>query len=906
MDLRRDVIIHRLREYVHHPIHYGNLFKGLFIKVLTGLVVAGIICSVTFVYGCFEGILSSTPDISHISVAPTKFATKIYDQNGVELETLIAEGSNRIYVELPEIPLKLQQAFIAIEDERYYSHNGIDLKGISRAAYVAATTKDLSQGASTITQQLIKNTVFDPYNESTLQKIKRKLQEQYLALHIDKTMGKDAVLENYLNIINLGNGNLGVQCAANNYFNKDVSELTISECAVIAAITKNPVGYNPITHPEKNKERQQQVLANMFEQGYITETEYQAALSDKVYDRIQDIHVEMEDDTIYSYFTDTLIEVIIGDLMDQYGYTKSQATSILYTGGLTIYSTQDIWMQEVAEEIINDPANYPEKVEYSITLNITAADDKNKAHYFNHNDMMKYFQEFQGRRHYELIYYEEETVEEDVESYLSYLEDEGYTILDHSYYIFAQPQVSFSLMDQHTGEVKVLVGGRGEKVTNRSINRATNTYRSPGSSIKPLAVYGPALDTETMTLATVIDDCPYYYSFGGKLVTNYNKQYRGLMSFREALYRSQNVPAVKILATITPEVGVKYLQKFGLTTVVTPAHSINGLHDAVESLALGGMTLGVFNIEMCAAYATYANEGVYNRPRYYTQVYDHDGKLLLDSSDYESHRVVKSSTAWLMTNALESVVTLGTGGAKCKIPNMSVGGKTGTSNSDGDFWFCGYTPYYTAAIWTGYDNDSTKNLNGKVDHRKIWGSIMTTIHEDLPPATFEEMPKDIVKVEICSQSGMLPAEGLCSEDERGSMIVSEYFTKSTAPTSVCDAHGYYNICEETGLVSLGTCPLCSPKIRVRRPENNITVPEEYKDYHYDLPDAPYTVPYEYTKAVCPLHALPLLSIYGYTENTRDADPITPNAVLPSVIMPELPTIPAGAEGVEGAENEESP
>lgn len=852
MNFTQEHITHRKKELTSLSRRFFSSFRGIVVKLLIFAVIfAGVVgCSLGF--GMVSGIISNTPDIETIDVSPTKFATKIYDNNGNEVETLISEGSNRVYASLDQIPERLQHAFIAVEDARFYTHNGIDLRGIARAASVAIKNFGLSEGASTITQQLIKNTVFNAYNESTLEKIERKIQEQYLAVRLDADMGKDAILENYLNIINLGNGNLGVQAAANNYFNKDVSELTLSECAVIAGTTKNPVGYNPINHPDRNRERQMEVLNHMLEQNYVTKAEYDEAVNDKVYDRIQDIHTETGGNSVYTYFTDALIDSLIEDLKTQLGYTENQATNLIYSGGLSIYSTQDMQMQQIAEEILNDPANYPDNTSVSISLDVTAVDSAGKKRYLTHYSMLNYYQKDLGYKNYSLLYKNEEAAREAVDEYEKFLEDSGYTIEYEALFYTLQPQISFSLMDQHTGEVKVIVGGRGPKETSRSMNRATNTFRSPGSTIKPIADYGPAIDAGGMTLATVFDDCPYFYKYGGQIVTNWNNKYKGIMTMRTALKLSENIPAVKCLTQITPSLGFSYLQQFGLRSLVSPKEAKNGVHDVTESLALGGMTLGVYNIDMCAAYATYANDGVYIKPVYYSKVYDHSGNLLIDNTNLDSHRVVKSTTAWLMTSGMQSVVTEGTG-TKAKIKGQPVAGKTGTSNSDGDLWFVGFTPYYTAAIWTGYDDDSSRAV--KVDHTTLWSKIMTQIHADLPSKTFPEQPKDIVSVQVCSQSGMLPAPGLCDADERGSQIITEYFAKGSEPTETCTAHGYYQICGETGKLSVGTCP-AGTRLMVRRPPNGSKPADDYEiDPKIDLtvPDAAYTVAYELADAVCPVH-----------------------------------------------------
>lgn len=849
----------------------GNKVKILIIKLFVVAIILTGVVGCCMGLGIAKGIIDNAPDISSINVTPTSYATKIYDNEGNEIETLIKEGSNRVYATLDRIPLNLQYAFVAIEDQRYYTHNGIDIKGIIRAGFDVIKTHSLSQGASTITQQLIKNTVFENFvNETTMETIQRKLQEQYLAVKLDASLGKDAILEKYLNVINLGNGNLGVQAAANNYFNKDVSELTLSECAVIAATTQNPYSNNPIRFPENNKERRDKTLSNMLEFGYITQAEYNEAMADNVYDRIQNVHTENEASSIYSYFTDTLIDVVLHDLQEQKGYTYNQAVNILYSGGLSIYSTQDSKMQAIADRILNDPANYPETTKVSISLAITALDANEKVYQFSHNTMQKYFQTDGGIPTFTLTFDDEETAVSYVEKYKEYLEGLGYVISGENLLFTIQPQISFTLMDQYTGEVKVIVGGRGDKQTSRSMNRATTTFRSPGSTIKPLVDYGPALDSGGMTLATVFNDAPYYYKNGGKLVTNYEKNYRGLMDMRYAIQQSKNVPAVKCLNSISPALGFSYLQKFGYTTLVSPENAINGNHDVVEALALGGMTYGVYNIESCAAYASYANNGIYTEPIYYTKIYDHDGNLILDASDPETHRVVKESTAWLMTSALQSVVNSGTG-TKAKIPTHPVAGKTGTSNAVSDLWFVGFTPYYTAAIWTGLDDNSVMPNKMQADHRALWSMVMTEIHADLPAKNFPEKPDNIIEVEICSQSGKRPVPGVCDKDPRGSCVHVEYFAVGTEPgeEEFCDVHVKYSVCTESGELSTGTCPNVTEHIFIQKPEENIIIPENAEPVAVPMDEA-YTVPADFTTTICHIHNI-VSTTPNHTNNSLFGD-----------------------------------
>ena len=822
-------------------------------KVLLIVAIALVVGGSCLAFGSIQGIIESAPDVSTIDVSPDGYATKVYDCDGNEIQTLAYSGANRTYVTLDEIPEELQHAFVAIEDERFYEHNGIDIKGILRAAVITVTNGGLSQGASTITQQLLKNNVFNAYNETTIEKIKRKIQEQYLAVKLETIMSKDEILENYLNTINLGNGYYGVEAAAEGYFNKDVSELTLSECAVIASITKNPTGLNPITNQDKNRARQLQVLSNMLDQGYITQAEYDEAVADDVYARLEGIEVTSSSSSTYSYFVDEVIEQLTDDLMEQYGYTETQATNLIYGGGLQIYTTQDTGMQEIADSIINDTSNWPSSTQFSINLSFTVKDADGTYHYYTHSTMYTWYTSTMGDSSFSLTQTDEDTANEYISTYENAMVGDGGTITSESIEFVIQPQVSFSLIEQSTGYVKVLVGGRGEKSGNRTLNRATDDVtRQPGSAIKPLAVYGPALDIGAITLATAIDDAPYYYSGSeSKLVTNYDKTYRGLMTVRQAITMSENVPAVKVLTLITPQVGFNYLKSFGISTLVSASEAINGNHDVVQSLALGGMTKGVCNIDMTAAYAAIANGGVYTEPIYYTQVLDSEGNVLIDNTTPTTHRVLKETTAWLLTSALRSVVTSGTATA-ADFSGQPVCGKTGTTQNDTDKWFCGYTPYYTASIWVGYDDNSTKVNN--VSHTKIWGKIMSAINDYTGDAegTYTQ-PDGIVEESVCNKSGDLPSD-LCSQDERGSTIITEYFSSDNVPTETCSTHVKVTLCNESGAVAVAGCS--STTTRILTLTESITTPLGASDdaSNYTTSDANYRITADQLTTLCTLHS----------------------------------------------------
>ena len=817
-----------------------------FVKLLLVCAIAVVIGGSCLVFGAAQGIIQSAPDISSINVSPEGFATKIYDNEGNEIQTLAKTGANRIYASLDQIPIELQHAFVAIEDERFYKHNGIDLQGIMRAAMITVSDGEMSQGASTITQQLLKNNVFNAYNESTMEKIKRKVQEQYLAIKLETVMSKDNILENYLNTINLGNGYYGVQAAANGYFNKDVSELTLSECAVLASITKNPSRLNPLRNPDDNKERQLAVLNNMLRQEYISTEEYSEAVEDDVYARLEGIDVSSSSSSSnYSYFVDEVIEQLITDLMQQNGYSKQQATSLIYAGGLSVYTTQD--MQEAADTVLNDPDYYPGN-NFTINYNLTVKETDGSFSYYSQNNMEKWYND-NGDSSFSLTLSNKEKAQNYIDTYKEAMTANGGTVTFEDSHFIVQPQISFSVMEQSTGYVKVLVGGRGDKNTDRGLNRATDDVaRQPGSSIKPLVAYGPGLDTGAITLASAIDDAPYYYSgTDARLVKNYTEgEYLGYITVRAALTRSQNVPAVKVLTQITPAVGFSYLQKFGLSTLVSPQNPVNGSHDVVQSLALGGMTKGVSNIDMTAAYAAIANKGVYTKPIYYTKVLDSEGNVIIDNSIPETHKVLKESSAWLLTSGMESVVSSGTA-TRAKVSNQPTAGKTGTTQFDTDIWFCGFTPYYTASIWVGYDDNSRQVSS--VNHTSIWRSIMEQIHSDLPSGEFTK-PEDIVEVQVCSKSGKLPVEGLCDHDPRGSCIITEYFAADNQPTESCDTHVKVNICNVSGDIANTGCTSVSTRILTKKPSSDSI---GSNDSGYTTRDAEYSITEDKLTKLCTLH-----------------------------------------------------
>lgn len=763
----------------------GKRARVSFIRVLFVSLIALCIAVTCLGVGSFRGVIDTAPDVDDIDIMPLGYATFLYDDAGNQIRKLAAPDSNRLPVTLEQIPVDLQHAVVAIEDERFYEHNGIDVKGILRAGMKALTTGDFSEGASTITQQLLKNNVFTNWtSESTqLERFTRKIQEQYLAVQVEKKTDKDTILENYLNTINLGAGSYGVQAAARQYFDKDVWDLNLSECATLAGITQNPTKFNPIINPDSNRKRRKEVLQHMLDQNYITQDQYDEALADDIYSRIQAAQEKNSstDNTVYTYFEDELTDQIINDLMNIKGYTKKQATNLLYSGGLKVYTTQDSKIQNILDEEYADPSNYPDTVQYELDYALTVTDpDGNQVNY-SKEMLQLYFQNEDPD--FDLLFDSPEDGQTYVDKYKASILANGSKVLAERVNFAPQPQSSMSVIDQHTGYVKALIGGRGEKTASLTLNRATDTTRQPGSTFKIVSTYAPALNEKGMTLATTFEDEPYEYPDGSP-VNNATRSYNGTTTIRTAIQNSINVVAVKCLEKVTPELGLKYLDNFGFTTLAHGTEAdkdANGnvWSDANLATALGGITRGVTNVELCASYAAIANGGNYIKPIYYTKILDHNGNVLIENTAAE-RSVIKESTAFLLTSAMEDVVKQGTGTA-CQLDNMPVAGKTGTTEAYNDLWFVGYTPYYTCAVWSGYDNNEKLPDYARNFHKALWKKVMTRIHEGLPSKEFEK-PASVEKLSVCEETGLLPRAG-CP-------VITEYFDVGTMPTEYCDQHFY--------------------------------------------------------------------------------------------------------------------
>lgn len=704
-----------------------NILLTLF---LIGIITGAIVVSVFAFY--IKNNLIEDYDIVGLETNLEQ-TTKIYytDASGqlVELSDQRLHGTeNRSWVSVAKMPTNLKNAFIAIEDERFYTHNGVDLKRTA-GAVLEFVKGNSSYGGSTITQQLIKN--FSGDNEATIQ---RKIKEIFRAISLTKKRSKDEILEMYLNTINLSNGCYGVQAAANYLFGKDVSELSLVECASLAAIPKSPYKYNPKSHPDFNKERRETVLYKMNELGWITDKEYEEALNTELVLNITDVATsEAGIDVVTSYFTDALIEEIAADLTEQYGYPRSAALNVIFNGGLEIHTTVDPKIQQILEEVYADPNTFA-KVEG------------------------------------------------------------------------VQPESAMVILDPYTGDVKGLVGGRGEKTISRGFNRATMSKRQVGSSIKPITVYAPAMDLGYINYATVIDDTPFRYDEKKEdyWPENAGRAYRGKTTVEYAIRQSLNTIAVKTLDMITPEYAYYFAkEKLGIESLETSDIDYS-------PLALGGLTRGLTVMEMAGAYTIFPNDGIYSAPRLYTEVLDNQKNTLL-RRDVDQTVAISRSTAQVMTKLLENVVVSGTGAKVDLEKKVDTAGKTGSTNSDKDLYFVGYTPYYVGAAWFGYDKEKyiPKSVFPDNPAMLAWNIVMNRIHDDIiaegmPLKEFDE--DEIVKAEYCAMSGKKPTDLCRDHDPRGSQVETGWFKKGAEPRTECDVHVAVEFCPESNAVATEYCP----------------------------------------------------------------------------------------------------
>jgi penicillin-binding protein 1A len=720
----------------------GSIFKWFFgilgTLILMGALTTAFVCCYGAVFVKDVIIPQSAVELTSYSVSENSTLYYLNANSGEYEELCKVKGKeSQRWVDYNDIPQYLLDAAVSIEDQRFYTHQGVDWKRTAGAMLGLLTGSD-SYGGSTITQQLIKNMT---QNDDVT--VKRKVTEIFQALEFEKNHSKSEILEYYLNIIYLGENCNGVGAAAQAYFGKDVSELDLAECAALIGITNNPSKYDPLrtavmtitnadgttselTHLEANKQRQEVILDKMAELGYITEEECAAAKAEEL--QFVDKNAESEDTSSsasdYTWFEEACIYQVVADL-EEMGYTNEAAWMLLQSGGLSIYTTLDATVQAAVDEVYQNTSNF------------------------------------------------------DYPSANGQQLDSAITIVDNS-----------------TGAVVALYGSVGVKEGNLLYDNATTAQRQPGSSLKPLAVYAPALDDGIILPSSAVDDLPYSYDEdnGSVWPSNSYKYYNGLMSATTAVQKSSNAAAVQVLSLVTPERSFQFLtERFGISTLIESRVTDSGKVQtdiAMAPLALGGLTTGTTVLEMTAAYATFARDGVYVTPHLYTQVLTSDGSVLLEN-DFSGTQAIQSSTAYYMTEMLQTVVKSGGTGTAAALDNMPVAGKTGTTTNNYDRWFCGYTPYYTAAVWCGYDRNEVISSSSN-PATQAWQKVMSIIHEYLPYKDFD-IPGETVTVSYCQDSGLLPTSA-CRADQRGSRVTTGTFLVGDEPTESCDVHTFVDVC----------------------------------------------------------------------------------------------------------------
>jgi penicillin-binding protein 1A len=729
----------RKKKAINWKIFSRKLMVSFLIIAIAGL--AGLI-------GVFAVAARDLPkwDPELLSGAKT---TIIYDDKE-EFAAGLHAGENRTEVSLDKVPQDFIDAFIATEDRGFYDHHGINYRGIIRSLVSNITSGDLKgQGASTITQQLARNAFL-----SFDKKWERKIKEILLAFKIESAYSKDEILTMYLNLINFGSGAYGVQAAAETYFGKDVSELNLAECSMLAGVPNAP-SLNPFQNLEWSKKRQKIVLYNMVEAGYIDQ-----ATADEAYAVELEFRKSHPSNSQYGYYIDAVIDEAIGILSAKEIYNDLEYA--FYRTGLKIYTTMNADIQKYAEEYFADPSHF-----------------------------------------------------------LQQKNEQGESV-----------QAAMAIIDHQTGGVKAIMGGRTYE-QRRGFNRATNGYRQPGSAIKPLTVYLPALEAGYMPFY-ILDDSPLSYKVSGGVwqPKNYDGTYRGLITMRTAVKNSVNTYAVQLLGQIGIRNSFDYGCNLGLELIDKPGTNDLGL----APLALGGLTRGATPLQMAAAYGAIANGGIYQKPHFITRIVDEDGAELYRYQP-ESHRAISEQASWLMTSMMRTVVESGTG-TNARVSGVVTAGKTGTSEEYMDSWFCGFTPAYSMAVWMGFDKEYTmRNYPPQYPSETAYGgncparafsSILNRAHKEYKPAALS-MPGGIVNVSICSVSGKRPGES-CPDDK----ILNEYCLKDQVPSESCNLHQMVSVCTESGKIAGPHCPQVEMRSVVIGHENSSTpdkMPEDTCDIH---------------------------------------------------------------------------
>lgn len=702
----------------------GTGIGHLLSRILITLVLIGVLC------GCFCGIAFAMYVHIYINPSAQETAAEISKGLGLNLNSFIyAKESdsdeytlyetikgkeNREWVDSDKIPDTLKNAVVAIEDERFYKHHGVDWVrtiGAVKGWLLGGT----QYGGSTITQQLIKNITAD--NDYS---VKRKVNEIFRAFALEKEIDdKDRILVMYLNTIFLGYNSYGVQTAAMQYFDKDVSQLDLAESAVLAGLTNNPSIYDVYNHPEKVKERQETILAQMLDQKMISQEEYEAAVAEELNYRPYEEY-QQEIKSTYSYFTDEVIKDVINDLMTEKGYSRLVAENMVYSGGLNIYATIDTKVQNALDEVWANADNF--------------------------------------------------------------LNTEKYGEI---------PQSAMVITDKQ-GNIVGIAGGRGEKTSSRGFSYASDARRQPGSSIKPLATYGPAMDAGIATPdTTVYDRALIQDADGNPWPMNDGKYPTGrAMTVKEGMTRSLNTISAQLLKQLTPQKSYEFMtQQLGFKLVDSRTNEDGTVQSDIDlaPLALGALTDGVTVREMAGGFSTFINDGVYGGTRTYTKVTDSEGNTIMENTPNTDKGFTNVRTAYYMLDCLQNVTAHGTAYG-IQLDGVETGGKTGTTTSNTDIWFCGITPKYSGAVWVGYEhNYRLDGLYGR-NAAEIWLAVMQKVHAGDSGLVFDSHPQDFEEVTYCMDTGLL-ASGACRAAGRAA---TGRFWKDKVPTETCNHQNIEN------------------------------------------------------------------------------------------------------------------
>lgn len=932
----------------------NNKHRGLKRFLLISLILVMILAIGVSVYTIKTIASAPSVDPKEINNLLNQTST-ILDSNGNLIEKIQTE-EYRTIVGLDKMPKHLRDAFTSIEDERFYSHFGVDIRGIMSSMLDNVRAGKAVRGASTITQQLSRNLYLT--NEK---KLDRKIKEAYIAIKLERSLTKNQIMEAYLNRIYLGQGAYGVQEASQTYFSKNVEDLTIAEAATMAGIVKSPTKYsiyqtvrledfNPDTQTEVGRvdilgekyvaiynqhaiDRQKIVLKKMLELDKISKKEYDEALKESIGDNIEPGKKRLTD--ISSYFNDLIRSDVIEALMKNHDMSREDAEKKVYNGGLTIYSTMDVNLQRKLEDIYDnftqvligntDNIKGPAFISWKLNKYSNIIDGNGNILFYKKGNILNNDNHLIiGQGTYEIVdegliinnpiitpyqnkltikdYY---TIDEkknlvthqvgtinlnendyniDNENVITIKKDfleanpsfyqvneSGSLIISNDYFYHdetgvVQPQSSSVVVDYRNGEIKALVGGRDVKGS-RILNRAL-VPRQPGSSIKPIAAYLPAIDNG-FTAATPIDDVPYNKN-GAPWPRNWYRGYRGLNTVRTSLEQSINVNSVKAVEAVGIETSMRYLEKMGIIykddpdedDFVTASENPSHNDENYSALGLGGMSKGVTPLDLTGAFASIANDGKFLRPISFTKVLDSNGKVLIDNTPKPTE-VVSPQLAYIMKDMLRTTVSEGIA-SRAGIPNMTTAGKTGTTQEQADAWFAGFTPYYAMSTWIGNDVPQLKLNQGSSIASQLWRIIMTSLHEGLENKPFDR-PDGIVEVDICTQSGKRPSS-LCQHDMRGSTVRRELFVKGTEPRDTCDVHVSVEVDTTTNLLANEYCPSSSigSRVFIRRP-----APYNPLDHAGIYPlDYEYTAPSSY----CTIHTRHSLSnILDDLFNRNDED-----------------------------------